>query len=741
MTAASTHMWVVTSLLRTSFPLPLARRAGDRLLTLVAGLGPQDQAELRLLSTGDGSVDLALTIASDIPDLDGLVAWVWEDIARLERRGNRPRATPSSQLSELTMPARGGVRSVWDEFEERDDARTSRSSQPWPEPAEGSGIGLLQALRSTRAEVRLHLAPVNEMAADMVSFEWRGTGQDPQYAYLGTPLAARLFVAHDGPLSPRLRAALLGQGRGLRLVSMDSGDPAARSAWEGETRSLCAAALPFGAARCLTVTPAAGSVTELCGVPVVHPPLPLIPIADDVCRDGLRLGSAMSSNGLAREVRLSVEELLLHAQVVGSTGTGKSTLLAGLVRSAMDAGFGVSVIDPHGQLVDRLLAETPEAQAHAVVAVRSGDAEHPIPLNLLAGADPHLAVDTLVSVLRELHDPRNQGFLGPVWERWFAILIAVQRAVIADRANLVLLPELVTDQRRLRRIAESLRGLDPSLAGELDSIALRKPEEYADVTTWIAAKFQRMLGPVMRGILGSGRDAVDVVDIVDRGGALFVDLAAPEVGELGAQLLGEMWLVKHWEALTRRRDRSKPHLLIVDEAHLFASGLLPRLLTQARKYGVGLVLAHQNLEQLTPHLREAVLSSTNNVFVFRTGIREANAAEERLGRWGGGALTRLARLTAAVTVNTGDGFTEPFTLRVDHNERCRAADASRAMAIERRSCQRFGLRRADEGQLSAVGFEQRARGLKHVATARPDGPSYLDELARRKAAMAPATQE
>ena len=66
---------------------------------------------------------------------------------------------------------------------------------------------------------------------------------------------------------------------------------------------------------------------------------------------------------------------------------------------------------------------------------------------------------------------------------------------------------------------------------------------------------------------------------------------------------------------------------------------------------------------LTPHLREAVLSSTNNVFVFRTGIREANAAEERLGRWGGGALTRLARLTAAVTVNTGDGFTEPFTLR------------------------------------------------------------------------------
>lgn len=96
-----------------------------------------------------------------------------------------------------------------------------------------------------------------------------------------------------------------------------------------------------------------------------------------------------------------------------------------------------------------------------------------------------------------------------------------------------------------------------------------------------------------------------------------------------------MWLAKHWAALARRAHPRTPHLLIVDEAHLFASGLLPRLLAEARKFGLGVVLAHQHLEQLTPHLREAALATTSNVVVFRSGPREAATAVTRLGAWAG----------------------------------------------------------------------------------------------------------
>ncbi|SHJ61375.1 DNA helicase HerA, contains HAS-barrel and ATPase domains [Tessaracoccus bendigoensis DSM 12906] len=742
------HHWCVEALFHTSNSGLFSRRAGDRLLHVAAGLQPGDRIEVRLASTGDGIV--AVTVSADTanPEIDPLMGWVWEDVARLESCTGQPRSSTPSSITEVLATRSDRKGNVWDQFQDwgaEPESTAGARLALWPVPSDVSGLGLLQALRSTRAEVCLHLAPVNDMAADMVAFELAASLPEQDLlvrsVYLGTPVAARLFVGHDASMSPRLRAALLARGAGLRLCTLPTDDRGTRDAWEGEALSLCAAALPFGAARCLTVTPAADTEAEVCGMQIVTPPARQVAIADEACREGLRLGSAMSSNGLAREVRLSVEDLLLHAEVVGSTGSGKSSLLAGLVRSAMDAGIGVSVLDPHGQLVDRLIAETPEAQAHAVTVVRSGDTEHPIPLNPLAGRDPELAADTLVSVLRDLHDPRNQGFLGPVWERWFGILIALQRAALGGRANLALLPELVADQRRLSRMAEALRESHQDLANDVRSIAARKPEDYAETTTWLTAKFQRMLGPVMRGILGSGRDAVDVVQVLDDAGALFLDLAAPEVGELGAQLLGEMWLTKHWEALSQRRDNTRPHLLIVDEAHLFASGLLPRLLTQARKYGVGVVLAHQNLEQLTPNLREAVLSSTNNVFVFRTGIREAGAAHERLGSWAGDSLTRLERLTAAVTVNTGSGFTAPFTLRVDHNDRAKASEAV-GEGIERRSTSRFGLARPDEDRLSWSAFEDAVRRLNRpVPEPEPEGAGFLDEWLKRRAELTRSTAE
>lgn len=695
------HTWQVRSLLRTVDPQAMARRAGDRLLQLAAGLSPDDHVSLRLISDGNGTVDF-LVEATGVPDSE-ITEWVFEDVAGLERVRRR-RGRNWSQVTELVPRAR--LRHL-DPLGELDPLieRPDGTRVVWPTLLPNDGMDLLQAMRRIEVEVRLHLAPLNEIATQLALHEVRDAVQveDPfsRALYQGIPVAARLLIGHRRGLSPRLRSALLDRGVGLALVSLEVTAPDTVAAWRGERDSMLSAGLPFGAAQCLTVVPTAGSGVGVCGIPVRSAVARPVPVDEGVCREGLRLGSALSNSGQLREVRVSPEDLLLHTQLMGSTGSGKSTLLAALAGQCRTAGIGITVLDPHGQLVDRILQEAPAGTTLDVLLVRSDDQAHPIPVNPLAGPNPELMIDTLVQVFRELHDPRDQGFMGPVWERWFGLLLAAQRVLLGDRANLALIPSMVSSKDVLNSVTREVEQHDRTLARDLRTLFNRREEEYNEHVTWVVSKFQRMVGsPTMRGILGSGRDAVDVVRVLDQRQTLLIDLGSNTVGTLSAQLLGEMWLAKHWEALALRARPEEPHLLFIDEAHLFASGLLPRILTQARKYGVGVVLAHQNLDQLTGSLREAVISSTNNVVVFRTGIQEAVTALARLGSWQGGALTRLQRLTAAASLNVGSGFTEPFTLQVDHNQRKVPTVVEAPAEVQRRSGEQYGLPDPQEAVLT-----------------------------------------
>lgn len=736
----TTRHWSVTSLFHTPDSPAFARRAGDRLLQLASGLGPSAHALLQLTATGSGRLEVTLTVTSGHPELDPDVQWVWEDVAEVEALETpRPSRSPR-RLAEVVVGPRPDA-SPWGELAPSDDASPRLGSLPTFHLR--PGLDLLKALRLSRAEIRLALGPVNEVAASMLTHDVRRRlgARDDQLvdAYVGSPVAARLFVAHDGPLSPRLRAVLLGQGDGLRLEARDPGAPDTLTAWRGDAPALASSALAYEAARCLTVVPAADQRGEVCGMPIVAPRPQPVAIDDAACREGLRLGSGYSSDGQVREVRLGLADLVLHGHVLGSSGSGKSTLAAAIVRAALDHNLGVSVLSPHSELVDRLLAEMPASQAHRVIAVRSGDVWHPVPVNPLAGPDPDQAAGQLVELMRELHDPGGQGFLGPVWEQWFGVLLEFQRAVLGSAVSLPLMADLVADRGRLAWLGGLLGPEHEELARELRQLAGRRSEEFNEIAGWFASKFQRLRTPLMRGILGSGEDSVDVVEAMDNASALFVDLAAPEIGDHSAQFLGELWLAKHWDALARRRDPGRPHLLVVDEAHLFGSGLLPRFLTQARKFGVGVVLAHQNLEQLTPALREAALSSTNNVFVFRTGIREAISSYERLGTWRGAGLSRLDRLTAACTLNSGGVLTEAFTLVVDHNDRLSPADPRVAQEIADRTRRRYAT-------ASALGdamleFESALRAKRGEPREPSNSDTETESLLRRVLRAEPISED
>ena len=239
--------WTVRKLLRHAEPAALARRAGDRLLHLVAGL-EGGYAGLRLRSGSDGTVEIHFL--SRGASEEDVTEWVWQDVAELVP-GEVPQERSWGRFSEVLPAVRVASVNPWQELDPVPDAGTTPPQEVWPCAVLTDGLDVLLALRGRDAEVRLHLAPVNDMAAQMAAHELRHAtfAADPQVfaAYQGQPVAARLLVGHDGALAPRLRAALLGRGCGLAVRPL----VADARAWAGETETLQHGALPFGAAQCL----------------------------------------------------------------------------------------------------------------------------------------------------------------------------------------------------------------------------------------------------------------------------------------------------------------------------------------------------------------------------------------------------------------------------------------------------------------------------------------------------------
>lgn len=740
--------WRLDALLRDGNPVARAALASERLLNVAGGLPPGSRMTLVLAGDGAGRVSVSLHTIGATDEMAGLIGWMSEGVGLWElcpngageHLGDPDDLGPIAEvLPAVRAPLPPAALQLSDPLGEPEAAVTP---DLWPVPFLDDGMAIIQALASTRAaQVRVHLAPASPVERQIVAGLTRRSVQsrDPiRYSqYMGTPVQVRCFVAQSGThLSPRLRAAMGRLGVGLHLADLDWSDPQTRAAWQGDPFTLSGAVQPFGVAQCLVRLPACGDAAIRCGIPTRQAETPAVPLtsATETPVRGLRLGTAVTEDGSSRAVRVGIDDLLLHTQILGAPGTGKSTLLAALVSEAAAAGIGVSVLESHGPLVERIVRELPESAVDRAILVRSGDVANPVPLNVLGNADSELIIEVMLQVLRELFDPMNQGgIVGPRFERAFSLALRALTVLFGRRATMSALPHVLVTPRQVGELAQVVRQADPDAAAGLQAeFANLRDQDFAELVAWINSKMQRLISTSeLRAIMSTGQDAVDVTRVIDDAQVLLVDLAAPSIGPLGAQLLGEMWLAKHWAALAQRKDRSRPHLLIVDEAHLFASGLLPRLISEARKFGVGVVLAHQNLEQLTTHLRDAALASTANVISFRSGPREAISALSRLGTWAGGSLTRLPRFQAAATLSQGTTQTDAFTLNVDHNTRSErdAAPPDRLARVLAATHRRFvdpyrGTPIIDAAAVSAAVRIRReeTRPTRHPAPVRPAPP-------------------
>ncbi|MCX2966847.1 type IV secretory system conjugative DNA transfer family protein [Gordonia aquimaris] len=386
----------------------------------------------------------------------------------------------------------------------------------------------------------------------------------------------------------------------------------------------------------------------------------------------IRLGHAVTTIGRQLPVELPEPERRRHVQVVGQTGTGKSSTIAALVHEIAAGDEGCIVLDPHGTLIDRILAELPSDSAERTWVIRCGDVDNPVPISTLAESDPvrrDVAIADTCAIFQEIFDKKETGIVGPRFQERVAMAMRAGRALYGDTASILDVPMILSDDLVM---TEAVTRTDDErlTAWFANDKSARRSSDHGELVSWVNSKFEPFSNTAaVRGILGSGYDALDFASLMDEGQVILVALSKADLGESATRLLGYLYLNRVWAgALTRKRtDRS--FTVVVDEAQSLLAGSLSSMLSEGRKFGLSVVIAHQFLGQLDEDLRPAVDGNVATTIAFRSAVSDAAALSVRFGGLvDTTTLTTLPDLSAVLMRNSGPAAV-PHTLIVDHNER------------------------------------------------------------------------
>lgn len=322
--------------------------------------------------------------------------------------------------------------------------------------------------------------------------------------------------------------------------------------------------------------------------------------------------------GIKREDRFS------HIYIIGKTGTGKSTLLESMALQDLAQGNGFALIDPHGDLVERIAARIPSHRRTDVFYLNAADPAQPYgynPLRYVRSDRRALAASGILEVFKKMW-PEAWGV------RMEHILRNILMALLEQpHATLHDILRMIGDKKFRNEVAQSLRNdvIKTFLEKEYDRFSFGY---RADGTAPIQNKVGAFLAdPLLNRILTSPEQDLHVRRLMDEGKVLLVNLAKGRIGEDSASLLGGLLVTtiglagfsRADTAVSRRRD----FFVYVDEFQNFTTLAMADMLSELRKYRVGFAVAHQYLHQLDPEVRHAVLGNAGTIIAFRVGAEDA----------------------------------------------------------------------------------------------------------------------
>ena len=320
---------------------------------------------------------------------------------------------------------------------------------------------------------------------------------------------------------------------------------------------------------------------------------------------------------------IKANDRLQHIYCVGKTGMGKSTLLIRMATQDMVDGQGVAVLDPHGDAAEKLLSCVPEYRKKDLIYLNAA-AQKPIafnPLMNISKDQDHLLASEIVSIFQKTW----QGSWGVNLEYILrlSILTLLQHpgTTLLDIHPLLLNKQFrakillrVTDKLLLDFWSQEYDQYTPSKRNEAISSVLNKSGSFIS-------------NRAIKSIVGQRSGSISIADIVDNGKILIVNLSKGLIGEQACALLGSMLTTSIQMAAMRkaRLDESnrRPFYLYLDEAHSFMTPSFAQMLSECRKYKLGLFLTHQYLDQLTEETLHAIIGNVGTMITFRLGTKDA----------------------------------------------------------------------------------------------------------------------
>jgi hypothetical protein len=410
----------------------------------------------------------------------------------------------------------------------------------------------------------------------------------------------------------------------------------------------------------------ADELVALCHLPdqsVRHPALlrarertKALPAA--ACGHELILGEH-HHRGVKDVATLDLESRFAHTWILGGSGTGKSTLLANLVLQDIEAGHGVAVLDPHGDLIDDIVARIPEERVREVILFDPADAEYPIGFNILDARteiERNLLASDLVAIFRRFATSWGDTMSTVLNEAVLALLLHPEGGTLID------LKRFLVDKAFREGYLDRI--LDPDLRSFWSV-------EYPLIGT-------RSLGPllsrldtflrsrIVRNIVGQSGAKLDLGEAMRTGKVVLARLAKGLIGEENSALLGSLLVAKFNQLTLARQEISKDtrrsFFCYADEFQHFVTPSMESLATEGRKYRFGLTLAHQTFAQLAdvPKIESALLANCHTRIVFRVGEGDARKLAEGFAFFEASDLTRLGRGESIARIG---GAANDFNLR------------------------------------------------------------------------------
>ncbi len=313
-----------------------------------------------------------------------------------------------------------------------------------------------------------------------------------------------------------------------------------------------------------------------------------------------------------------------HMYLIGKTGMGKSTILENMIVADIRAGKGVAVVDPHGDLAEKVMQYIPTERIKDIIYFNPTDTEFPIAFNIVEAVDikvRHLVASGLVGVFKKLW----ADSWGPRLE--YILRNAILAVLDYPNSTLLSVIQMLSDKAYRKKVMAEVK--DPVVK----SFWLKEFASYADkFASEAVSPIQNKVGQflsssLIRNIVGQTRSSIDVRAAMDQGKILILNLSKGHIGEDNSALLGAMMITKIQLAAMSRVDipekERKDFYLYIDEFQNFSTESFATILSEARKYRLNLIIAHQYMEQLTDEVKAAVFGNVGTLVAFRVGAVDA----------------------------------------------------------------------------------------------------------------------